>query len=423
MSDPTKARTAPRKKINAAADAAKFMADYYYELDRYAKTGEKKVAWCTSVGPAELLRAMGFALYFPETHSAMLGTTRTATDHIPHATALGYSPETCSYMTADIGAFTQGFTPLAKAYQGIERVPRPDVLVYNTNQCRDVQDWFGWYAKKFNVPVLGVIGNRSVTDSKPSIVSSVAKQIEEMVPPLEKISGQKFDIDRLREVVALSRQCSDLWKDVLETASARPAPLTFYDGCTLMGPAVVGRGIEAANDFYKKLLAELKERVAKKEGAVENERFRIYWDGMPIWGRLGAHAGLFAGLQACVLASTYCSSWVFTALDARDPFQSMAQAYTDLFIVRSDGFKERYIKEKLAFYRIDGVVYHDSKTCPNNTNCRYGLSKRLEEETRIPSVTVHGDLNDLRCLSDEQTNTNIEAFVELLAENVHAKAN
>jgi benzoyl-CoA reductase/2-hydroxyglutaryl-CoA dehydratase subunit BcrC/BadD/HgdB len=423
MPDPTKASTAPRRKINAAEDAAKFMSDYYYELDRYAKTGEKKIAWCTSVGPAELLRAMGFSLYFPETHSAMLGTTRLATDYIPHATALGYSPETCSYMTADIGAFTQGITPLSKAYKGIERVPRPDVLVYNTNQCRDVQDWFSWYAKKFNVPVLGVIGNRSVNDSKQSIVSSVARQIEELVPPLEKIAGQKFDIDRLREVVVLSRQCSDLWKEVLETAAARPAPLTFYDGCTLMGPAVVGRGTEAANDVYRKLLAELKERVARKEGAVENERFRIYWDGMPVWGRLGAHARLFAELGACVLASTYCSSWIFTALDPRDPFQSMAQAYTDLFIVRSDSFKEGYIKEMLAFYSIDGIVYHDSKTCPNNTNCRYGLSKRLEEETRIPSVTINGDLNDLRCLSDEQTNTNIEAFIELLAERLHAKSN
>ena len=416
MSDPTKARTAPRKRINAAADAAKFMSDYYYELDRHAKTGERKIAWCTSVGPAELLRAMGFSIYFPETHSAMLGTTRTATDYIPHATALGYSPETCSYMTADIGAFTQGFTPLSKAFKGIESVPRPDVLVYNTNQCRDVQDWFGWYAKKFNVPVLGVIGNRSVGDSKPSIVSSVAKQIEELVKPLEKIAGQKFDIDRLREVVAVSRQCSDLWKEVLETAAARPSPLTFYDGCTLMGPAVVGRGIEAANDVYKKLLAELKERVARKEGAVENERFRIYWDGMPVWGRLGAHAGLFAELKTCVLASTYCSSWIFTALDPSDPFQSMAQAYTDLFIVRSDSFKEDYIKEKLAFYSIDGIIYHDAKTCPNNSNNRYGLPLRFTEKSGVPYVVINGDLNDLRLYSEEQAKTQFEALMEQISE-------
>jgi benzoyl-CoA reductase/2-hydroxyglutaryl-CoA dehydratase subunit BcrC/BadD/HgdB len=139
-----------RKKIRAADDMKKYMADYYFELDHASKTGEKKVAWCTSVGPAEILRAMGFLVYFPETHSAMLGSTRMAMDLIPYANALGYSPEICSYLTADIGAFTQKVTPLAKAYEGISSVPKPDVLVYNTNQCRDVQDWFAWYAREFS---------------------------------------------------------------------------------------------------------------------------------------------------------------------------------------------------------------------------------------------------------------------------------
>jgi benzoyl-CoA reductase/2-hydroxyglutaryl-CoA dehydratase subunit BcrC/BadD/HgdB len=44
------------------------------------------------------------------------------------------------------------------------------------------------------------------------------------------------------------------------------------------------------------------------------------------------------------------------------------------------------------------------------------MPQRLEEETGIPSLVIDGDLNDLRCLSDEQTNTNIEAFIEQLEE-------
>ena len=48
------------KRLESAKVLGKFMADYYYELDAAAKTGEKKIAWCTSVGPAEILRAMGF---------------------------------------------------------------------------------------------------------------------------------------------------------------------------------------------------------------------------------------------------------------------------------------------------------------------------------------------------------------------------
>ena len=53
----------------------------------------------------------------------------------------------------------------------------------------------------------------------------------------------------------------------------------------------------------------------------------------------------------------------------------------------------------------------------NNSNCRYGMPQRLEKQTGIPSLTINGDLNDLRLISDEQTNTNVEAFIEQLAEN------
>jgi benzoyl-CoA reductase/2-hydroxyglutaryl-CoA dehydratase subunit BcrC/BadD/HgdB len=132
---------------------------------------------------------------------------------------------------------------------------------------------------------------------------------------------------------------------------------------------------------------------------------------------LRAHSDLFSGLKASVLASTYCSSWIFSALDENDPFNSMARAYTELFIVRSDDEKEAYLKKMLELYEVDGVVYHDAKTCPNNTNCRYGMPQRLEIQTGLPSLTINADLNDLRLISDEQTKTNVEAFIEQLEEN------
>ena len=405
-----------RYKLKSAATVSKFMADYYYELDGAAKAGDPKIAWCTSVGPAEILRAMGFLVYFPETHAAMLGATRMASDLIPEANAAGYSPDICSYLTADIGAYLKGVTPLTRAYEGVTGIPRPDVLVFNTNQCRDVQDWFSWYGEKFDAPVMGIYTHRNVGDITETLIESIAGQMQELVQRLEKITGQSLKHDELRRVVALSRECSELWRAVLETASARPSPLTFFDAATLMGPAVVGRGTQQAADVYRTLLAELQERIKHAEGAVDDERFRIYWEGMPVWGRLRAHSELFAELKAVVLASTYCNSWIFSSLDPEDPFNSMAQAYLELFIVRSDAAKEKYIREMLDFYKIDGIIYHDAKTCPNNSNCRYGMPQRLEKITGVPSLTIHGDLNDLRMLSDEQTKTNVEAFIEQLDE-------
>lgn len=405
------------KRLESSKVLGKFMADYYYELDNAAKTGERKIAWCTSVGPAEILRAMGFLVYFPETHSAMLGSSRMATELIPKANAVGYSPDICSYLTADIGAYLEKVSPLAKIFEGIQGPPKPDVLVFNTNQCRDVQDWFNFYGEEYDVPVVGVHSYVGVQEVEEAHVKSIARQMEDLIPPLAHIIGNTLDMDRFKETVALSRECSDLWKQVLDTAAAVPSPLTFFDGTTLMGAAVVGRGTQRANDCYRTLLAELNQRIADKEGAIEDEQFRIYWDGMPVWGRLSAHAKLFASLKTNVLASTYCNSWIFSALDPDDPFNSMARAYTELFIVRADAPKEAYIRNMLEFFKVDGIIYHDAKTCPNNSNCRYGMPQRIERQSGIPSLTINGDLNDLRLISDEQTKTNVEAFIEQLAEN------
>ncbi|UCF49667.1 MAG: 2-hydroxyacyl-CoA dehydratase, partial [Thermoplasmatales archaeon] len=393
------------------------MADYYYKLDSATKTDNEKVAWCSSVGPAEILRSLGFNVYFPENHSAMLGASRVATDLIPYANAVGYSPEICSYLTSDIGAYLKKFTPLSKAYEGIKSIPKPDVLVFNTNQCRDVQDWMRFYSKEFKAPLLGVYTFRNINEINETHINSMAKQFEDLIKPLEKISGNTFNIKELRKVLSLSKKCSDLWKKVLDTASKVPSPLTFFDGTIQMGPAVVLRGTQQAVDYYKLLLSELEERIRNNEGAIDEECFRLYWDGMPMWGRLRAHSELFARQKACVVASTYCNSWIFTDFDENNPFESMAKAYTKLFIGRADEAKEDYLKKMINFFKVDGIIFHDSKTCSNNTNSRYGMPQRLEEELGLPSLVVNGDLNDLRCLSDEQFKTNVDAFIEQLEGN------
>ncbi len=45
-----------------------------------------------------------------------------------------------------------------------------------------------------------------------------------------------------------------------------------------------------------------------------------------------------------------------------------------------------------------------------------GMPGRLEESLGIPTLTINGDLNDLRLYSEEQSRTAIEAFVEQLGQ-------
>jgi benzoyl-CoA reductase/2-hydroxyglutaryl-CoA dehydratase subunit BcrC/BadD/HgdB len=328
------------------------------------------------------------------------------------AHALGYSPEVCSYLTSDVGAYLARKSPLSR--HGLAGPPRPDLLLYSTNQCREVRDWFEFYGREWRVPVVGVTSFRDLGDVEEHHVDAIARQLEGLVPALEAVAGRRLDAGALEAAVRRSRVCSDRWRDVLRTAAARPAPLTFWDATIHMAPAVVLRGTQEACDYYAALLPELEARVKAGQGALPRERLRLYWDGMPIWGRLRDLASLFEGLATAVVASTYCNSWIFEALDPGDPVRSMARASLELFIARSEAPKQRYLERMAREFSVDGVIFHDSRTCPNNSNARFGMPARLRAAAGLPVLVLDGDLNDLRCFSDEQARTNVEAFVEQL---------
>ncbi len=393
----------------AATDQLKAGMTRYFQA--LAEPGAP-VAWCTSVGPAELLLALGFKVYFPENHGAILGTSRMAGATMPRAHARGYSPDICSYLTSDIGAFLEGVTPLARAY-GLEEVPRPAVLVYNTNQCREVKDWFGWYGRELDVPVVGIHSPTELEALHPAVVSGVAAQLRQLAEDLRPLAPRRLDVAELQRRIALTREASRLWSRCLRTAAARPTPWTFFDHVVHMGPIVVQRGTPEAVAYYRILLAELEAQVQAGVGAVPAERYRVYWEGMPIWGRLRALSDLFSGLGTALVVSTYCNSWILDFQEDADPWTSLAKTYLEIFICRSERYKETYIRRLAREFGADGVIFHDSRTCPHNTNTRFGLPRRLADQG-VPTLILEGDLNDLRCFSLEESRTRIEVFLEEL---------
>lgn len=395
-------------EIKSTRQLRQLMKDYFIGMERAGK-----IAWCTSVGPAELLRSFGFEVYFPENHGALMGTTRVAGDFIPATINLGYSGDICSYLTSDIGAYLNNKTPLQNHY-GLKGIPKPDLIVYNTNQCREVQDWFTYFAKEFNCPAIGIFPPRHIDEITETEIADVSNQFKAMIPLCEKASGQLFDIDRFRETIRLSKEATDLWKAVLATAKHSPAPLSFFDGTIHMGPIVVLRGTQIAKDYYQALLDELTGYVASNTGVVKNEQSRLYWDGMPIWGKLRTLSDLFIQNNSVVVASTYCNSWVFDAFDEKNPFESSAKAYTEIFINRSENAKMKMLKQMADDFRVDGIIFHDAKTCFNNSNARFGMPLRFYKEYGIPVLVIEGDLCDLRFYSEGQTTTKIETFIEQL---------
>ncbi len=406
-----------RKNIESLALCNKLMGEYYTELKEADHEGGQKIAWCTSIGPAEILRSMGYLVFFPENHAATIAAMRQGPDLIDTTTATaGWTPNVCSYATADIGSYLTGKTPLTKF--GLERAPKPDVLVYNLSQCRDVQDWYEWYGREMGVPVFGIRGPRGVTPREKNLMIELGvKQLKNLISDLEGIGADKFDLDRFKEVVTLSRDCSDGWSSCLGLTAATPAPWTFWDQCIHMAPAVCLRGLPQAVEYYKTLHQEIQGFVDRKEAAIPGEKVRLLWVGIALWGALGSMSKKLGVLQAPIVGSTYCSSWVFN-WDPENPMESHANVYcAEQFISQDDKGQQKYVEELCDQYKVDGILYHDCWTCSFTTENRYGQAERIQKNKGLKSIVINGDVADIRLYSKEQTNTQLEAFIEELEED------
>jgi len=180
---------------------------------------------------------------------------------------------------------------------------------------------------------------------------------------------------------------------------------------------VLLRGTPQAVEYYSLLKAELEDRLAHGIAAIPGERHRFYWDGPPIWSALRPLSTLFAERKAAVVASTFASNFALSGLDADNPMESMARAYTGIFPNRSEDYKAAFIMQQLEEYGADGVVYHECRTSPEDSNVRYGLEVRVRRQTGLPSFVVEADSHDVRLFSAERLESLLADFLEQRAES------
>ncbi len=400
-----------RVPLESAPRLKEIIHEYYRDLAEADRDPGRHVAWCSGLGPVEIVRAMGYTPYFPENHAALIGASRLTGKYISLALADGFSPFASSEMASDIGAMLAGESPLA-AIHGLEAIPRPEVLVYSTNLGRYVARWFEYYSNRMGAPLLGLHPPPALDEVDDIDVNASAQQMLRLVDRLERLAGRPLDHDRLAEVVDLSARASRLWTEILDLACHTPSPLTYFDTLIHVAPVLLMRGTEQAVRYYEILLSELKHRISVKIAAVPGERLRFYWEGPPIWCALRPLASLFLDQGIAVVASTYGHTYTFGGVHGEDPIVSLAAAYTSIYPNRSREYKARSLAREFERYGVDAAVFHDARTSPEHSGVRSGLHIRLRRSTGVQPLVIEGDTHDARLVSVEHVRTQLQEFLE-----------
>lgn len=394
------------KPIATLRDLKQINIDYYTAAHTARRNG-KFIAYVNAFTPVELLYAMDFIPIYPENHAVILGARRLSEEVAPAAEKLGYSMDLCSYARSDLGSILTGKSPTFG-------LPKPDLLLVSNSQCGTLTKWFEVLARMYEAPmVLLDVPHSGNGERDPDAERYVKAQLEELVGVLERITGARLDPQRLSESIRLSREASDLWTEVLLCGSHIPSPITVFDQFIAMAPIVAQRGTQVAVDFYGKLLDELEERIAKGVGAVSHERFRLFWDNLPIWPELRRLSEFLDERGAALVTSLYTWAWATLWVGEEDPFQDWAQQYlytANLHLERRIQTYVEYARE----YRLDGFLYHSNRSCKMVSQDIPELRRAVAERTGIPGVILEADHNDPRLYSIESLESQIQSFLEML---------
>lgn len=395
----------------------------YHELAVAHERGRKVVATFVPGNLNELLMCFDLARSLPETNALQNALRKRSGKLVLEAERDGQSEDVCTYVKADLGMYLQG-----EVGPTGERLPRPDVLLLSYTGCFTFMKWFELVRQKFGgETVMLHVPYQGDGRVSPAMRDYVVRQLREtVIPALERISGVKFDIDRLREYLKESRKAEEDLVAVLQSAKHRPSPIDGYFGAVYyIGPIFTAfRGTPEATEYYRVLRAEVEARMREGKGPVTpdgdhpGEKYRLVVEGPPNWTHFRDFWKMFYDEGAVVVASTYSKvGGVYDfgfRHDPDRPLESLAEyclgCYTNLNFPQRIGMICRYIED----YQADGLLVNSIKSCNSFSAGQLLILREVEKRTGRPAAFIESDLVDPRYFSAANIKNRLESYFQMI---------
>jgi len=413
-------------------DGARLFREWFDQLSEAAAAGRGGAYVFVMGSLGELLRTFDLPLVFPEINSLQTAVRHVAHEYLNQAEDYGYSPDICGYVKADVA------TQLRSGALPMGRVPKPAIAVY-TNACNTYIKWAEIWERMYGCPTvtIDVPGSRAAGlhtwPGEPEFENDrryVVAQIRELIPLLERVSGVRFDIDRLRENMGHANALSRGWQRVLALNRSRPALFNaLSDGTIYLGVANAYRGTEAGARYFDELVEEMEYKAAQGIGTSTAEVYRLLFVGVPCYPLFRRFTEMFSELGGNFVHSTYlwfASGGANTGYQCplEDPIEGLAEG---LLIGVRDAMDSMFFHTQPLItmskeYEADGVVYHPIKSCRTVSTGLADSRRALMQAADIPSLFIESDMMDRRVVSEAQLKNRIDAFFEGLASRRHQAA-
>jgi len=371
----------------------------------------------------ELLMCFDFVRNLPEINALQAGMRKKSGGYIMEAERSGHSEDVCTYVKSDMGMMAKGQVgPNGKP------LPTPDLLLLSYTGCFTFMKWFelvrdeyGCETAMLHVPYQA---DGVITDNMRQFVVTQLK--EHVIPTLERVSGIKFDIDRLREYLTQSAKAEDNLVKVLQSAKNKPSPIdAYFGGVYYCGPIFTAfRGSEQTTAYYEALRSEVDERIEQglgpvtPEGTLTEERIRLVVEGPPNWTHFRDFWKMFYDEGVVVVASSYTKvGGVYDfgfRHDPENPLETLADYCLGCYTNRNLPSRVDMLCNYMDEYQADGFLVNSIKSCNSFAAGQLLMLREIEERTGKPAGFIETDLVDPRYFSPANVKNRLESYFQMI---------
>jgi len=399
------------------------IARNYDALTSTQENGRKVASTFVPGNLNELIMCFDMLNNLPEINAIQNGMRKKSGAMIMDAERHGHSEDVCTYVKADIGQMSKGnIAPNGKP------MPPPDLLLLSYTGCFTFMKWFELLRHEYGCETVMLqvpyTGDGIITDNMRDYVVKQLK--EEVIPAMERISGVKFDIDRLRENLGRSAAAEDNLVWVLESAKNVRSPIdAYFGGVYYIGPIFTAfRGTQEAIDYYRVLRGEIEQRIEQNlgpitpEGDMKEEKYRLVVEGPPNWTNFREFWKMFYEEGAVVVSSTYTKvGGVYDQgfrHDPERPLESLAEYCLGCYTNRNLPNRVEMLADYIEDFQADGLLINSIKSCNSFSAGQLMMMQEVEKRTGKPAAFIETDLVDPRYFSAANVKNRLESYFQMI---------
>jgi benzoyl-CoA reductase/2-hydroxyglutaryl-CoA dehydratase subunit BcrC/BadD/HgdB len=391
------------------------MVDEHWEELRKAKERGQKVVW--GAGPLFLLTSSqeDLVTHFMPGYASYCAGRQMASYVLEAAEADGELRESCSYHRLHMGmcAIQRKGLPLANEQV---RLPMPDFFILS-RVCTEQSHYAEAVYRETKCPVVAIDLPAPYSEDHDEIGGRyVEKQLKEVaIPAIEKLTGRRYNFDRLSAALAQVKQTVKLRNQCVELQANIPAPCTIFDLCVSVAPVMYIAGKPGCIEYYEKLKAELEYRVARKIGGISEERYRLLWDHIMMWGWLGPLSRKLRSYGANLVVGRYPLGmwWREDLINPEDPLRALADVWTHAPL-RDPRRSVKKFEEWVEKFHLDGLVMMTSRSCRLFNGGQLDMLNEIERKCGVPGIVLDADMVDPAFYSEAQIDTRLQALAEMI---------